>query len=91
MVNGAAKWRFALVLSIASLLLPGGGQANAQRSIVVASTTSTQNSGLFDHILPKFEAATRIAVRVIAQGTGQALRTAQNGDADAVFVHDPVA
>jgi tungstate transport system substrate-binding protein len=76
---------------VAALLLAGlalGEPAAAQRAIVVASTTSTQNSGLFDHVLPRFRAATGIHVRVIAQGTGQALRTAQNGDADAVLVHD---
>ena len=63
-------------------------QALAQeKSIVVASTTSTQDSGLFGHILPRFEAKTGIAVKVVAQGTGQALDTARRGDADVVFVH----
>lgn len=57
------------------------------KSIVVASTTSTQDSGLFGHILPLFKAKTGIDVRVIAQGTGQALDTARRGDADVVFVH----
>jgi len=57
------------------------------RSIVVASTTSTQDSGLFGHLLPLFKAKTGIDVRVIAQGTGQALDTARRGDADVVFVH----
>jgi tungstate transport system substrate-binding protein len=57
------------------------------RSIVVASTTSTQDSGLFDHILPRFTARTGIAVKVVAQGTGQALDTARRGDADVVLVH----
>jgi tungstate transport system substrate-binding protein len=59
--------------------------------ITVASTTSTEQSGLFGHILPVFEAATGIAVRVIAQGTGQALETARRGDADVVFVHAKAA
>lgn len=59
--------------------------------IVVASTTSTQDSGLFMHILPLFKAKTGIDVRVVAQGTGQALATAKKGDADVVFVHDKVA
>ena len=64
------------------------GPAAAQdRSIVVASTTSTQDSGLFDHILPQFKAKTGIDVRVVAQGTGQALDTGRRGDADVVFVH----
>ena len=57
------------------------------RSIVVASTTSTQDSGLFSHLLPIFKARTGIEVKVIAQGTGQALDTARRGDADVVFVH----
>jgi tungstate transport system substrate-binding protein len=59
-----------------------------EKSIVVASTTSTQDSGLFDHILPLFEAKTGIDVRVIAEGTGEALDTGRRGDADVVFVHD---
>jgi tungstate transport system substrate-binding protein len=54
---------------------------------VVASTTSTQDSGLFGHILPLFKAKTGIEVKVVAQGTGQALDTARRGDADVVFVH----
>src|SRR3954451_5422790 len=58
-----------------------------EKSIVVASTTSTQDSGLFGHILPIFKAKTGIEVRVVAQGTGQALDTARRGDADVVFVH----
>ena len=61
--------------------------AAQKKSIVVASTTSTQDSGLFGHILPIFKANSGIDVRVIAQGTGQALDTARRGDADVVFVH----
>jgi tungstate transport system substrate-binding protein len=57
------------------------------RSIVVASTTSTEDSGLFGYLLPIFKAKTGITVKVIAQGTGQALDTARRGDADVVFVH----
>lgn len=57
------------------------------RSIVVASTTSTQDSGLFGHILPRFKEKTGIEVKIVAQGTGQALDTARRGDADVVFVH----
>lgn len=56
--------------------------------ITVASTTSTEQSGLFGHLLPAFTKATGIAVRVVALGTGQALDTARRGDADVVFVHD---
>ena len=55
--------------------------------ITVASTTSTKNSGLYDHLLPKFTAATGIEVRVVAVGTGQAIRVARNGDADVLLVH----
>ena len=61
------------------------------KSIVVASTTSTEQSGLFRHILPIFEQKTGIKVRVVAQGTGQALDTGRRGDADVVFVHDRAA
>jgi len=58
-----------------------------EKSIVVASTTSTEDSGLFRHILPLFKAKTGIDVKVLAQGTGQALDTGRRGDADVVFVH----
>ena len=58
-----------------------------EKSIVVASTTSTQDSGLFGHILPMFKAKTGIDVKVVAQGTGQALDTGRRGDADVLFVH----
>jgi tungstate transport system substrate-binding protein len=58
-----------------------------EKSIVVASTTSTQDSGLFGHILPLFKAKTGIDVKVVAQGTGQALDTGRRGDADVLFVH----
>lgn len=70
------------------LMLSGGTPALAQdQSIVVASTTSTQDSGLFEHILPVFKAKTGIDVKIVAQGTGQALDTGRRGDADVVFVH----
>jgi tungstate transport system substrate-binding protein len=62
-----------------------------EKFIVLASTTSTEDSGLFKHLLPLFKAKTGINVRVVAQGTGQALATARKGDADVVFVHDKVA
>jgi tungstate transport system substrate-binding protein len=72
----------------AVVLLCAAPTAQAQdRSIVVASTTSTQDSGLFGHILPLFKAKTGIDVKVIAQGTGQALDTGRRGDADVVLVH----
>ena len=72
----------------ATLALPAQAQ---DKFIVVSSTTSTQDSGLFGHILPLFKAKTGIEVRVVAQGTGQALDTGRRGDADVVFVHDKVA
>jgi len=77
--------RFILALAFAAAL---NTFALAQdKSIVVASTTSTQDSGLFGHILPLFKQKTGIDVKVIAQGTGQALDTGKRGDADVVFVH----
>ncbi|OGB69687.1 MAG: tungsten ABC transporter substrate-binding protein [Burkholderiales bacterium RIFOXYC12_FULL_65_23] len=60
-------------------------------SIVVASTTSTEQSGLFGHILPEFTQASGIAVKVVALGTGQAIDMARRGDADVLFVHDKAA
>ena len=79
----------AALAAFAAVLAPG---ANAQdRYIVVASTTSTEQSGLFGFILPIFEKSTGIQVRVVALGTGQALDLARRGDADVVFVHDPAA
>jgi tungstate transport system substrate-binding protein len=59
----------------------------ADNFIIVQSTTSTQNSGLFDHLLPLFTKKTGIEVRVVAVGTGQALKNAENGDGDVVLVH----
>ncbi|EGP08194.1 ABC-type tungstate transport system, periplasmic binding protein [Bradyrhizobiaceae bacterium SG-6C] len=80
--------RYASLALALSLLAAFAAPASAQdKSIVVASTTSTQDSGLFGHILPLFKAKTGIEVKVIAQGTGQALDTARRGDADVVFVH----
>src|SRR4026207_390547 len=75
-----------LIAVTASLVFAGHAIAQ-DKSIVVASTTSTQDSGLFGHILPMFKAKTGIDVKVVAQGTGQALATARRGDADVVFVH----
>ena len=79
-----------LVLGLIVLwLLPTAplGLAADDGFILVQSTTSTQNSGLFDHILPKFTKSTGIEVRVVAVGTGQALKNARNGDGDVVLVH----
>lgn len=71
-------------LSCAALAAPVAAQ---DTFIVVQSTTSTQNSGLFDHILPMFTEKTGIEVRVVAVGTGQAIKNAENGDGDVLFVH----
>src|SRR4051794_16424766 len=79
-------WSMMLIglLGVIASVTPARAQ---DRSIVVASTTSTQDSGLFGYLLPLFKAKTGIEVKVIAQGTGQALDTARRGDADVVFVH----
>ena len=65
--------------------------ARAQTTLVMASTTSTEQSGLFGHLLPAFKAASGLDVKVVALGTGQALDMGRRGDADVLFVHDPVA
>ena len=80
LVAGLAAAALAIVLAMPA--------ADAGDFITVASTTSTQNAGLFDRLLPLFEAETGIEVRVVAVGTGQALRLARNGDADLLLVHD---
>src|SRR5213079_3563740 len=87
----ALNWRLSmlsrsLLLAIAAVAIASPGVAQ-EKSIVVASTTSTQDSGLFGYLLPIFKQKTGIDVKVVAQGTGQALDTARRGDADVVFVH----
>ena len=77
-----------LLLSALALCLPAWAQ---DKVIVMASTTSTEQSGLFAHLLPAFKKASGIEVRVVAQGTGQALDMGRRGDADVLFVHDQVA
>jgi tungstate transport system substrate-binding protein len=77
--------------ALAAALLASATPAPAQDFITVASTTSTEQSGLFKHLLPEFRKATGIEARVVAVGTGQALDMARRGDADVVFVHDQVA
>jgi tungstate transport system substrate-binding protein len=79
-------WSIALI-GLLGVTLAAAPATAEDRSIVVASTTSTQDSGLFGYLLPLFKAKTGIDVKVIAQGTGQALDTARRGDADVVFVH----
>jgi tungstate transport system substrate-binding protein len=81
------------IASLAALVaaLALAPNAAAQRFITVASTTSTEQSGLFKHLLPQFQKKTGIEVRVVALGTGQALDLARRGDADVVFVHAKAA
>lgn len=85
----------ALALTLGSILYLGlplqSGAFAQERFIVMASTTSTEQSGLFAHLLPAFKQATSIDVRVVAVGTGQALDMGRRGDADLVFVHDTAA
>ena len=77
-----------LIAAVAAAAIMSGAPVSAQdKSIIVSSTTSTQDSGLFGYILPLFKQKTGIEVKVIAQGTGQALDTGRRGDADVVFVH----
>ncbi|HEY2382692.1 MAG TPA: substrate-binding domain-containing protein [Terriglobia bacterium] len=75
----------AIAIGVVLATVPGAAQQD--KSIVVASTTSTQDSGLFEYLLPIVRQKTGITVKVLAQGTGQALDTARRGDADVVFVH----
>ena len=81
--------RFAAVALALIAVMTGTTASAQQRSFTLASTTSTENSGLFAHLLPRFSAATGIDVRVVAVGTGQALGLAARGDVDAVLTHDP--
>jgi len=87
MAHGLLKFLKSAALSLAAL----ASAAHAGETIVLASTTSTEQSGLFNFILPIFEKDSGIAVKVVALGTGQALDVGRRGDADVVFVHDQVA
>ena len=78
------------LLTLALAALPLGATAQ-DKTLVMASTTSTEQSGLFAFLLPEFKKATGIEVKVVAQGTGQALDMGRRGDADILFVHDKVA
>lgn len=80
-----------LTACVALALAAAAAPAGAQTSITVASTTSTEQSGLFGHLLPAFKGDTGIEVKVVALGTGQALDVGRRGDADVVFVHDKAA
>lgn len=83
-----SSFRFlALMMAVIAGLWGADALAADDRFIVVASTTSTKNSGLYEAVLPIFESQTGIGVRVVAVGTGQAIRNARNGDADVLLVH----
>lgn len=85
---GFSDLKFTAIFSVA-LALTFAGTAQAQ--LVISSTTSTEQSGLFSHLLPEFKKASGLDVKVVALGTGQALDMARRGDADVVFVHDQAA
>jgi tungstate transport system substrate-binding protein len=92
MRSSARRGFCALALFVALAAgLPFDAHAQSNRSIILATTTSTQDSGLLDVLVPRFEKESGIAVKVIAVGTGAALRMAARGDADAVLVHAPAA
>src|SRR6201985_2907528 len=79
------------ILTLAGMVVAINASVAAEQSIVVASTTSLEASGLLANILPQFTAKTGITVNVVAQGTGKAMDTARRGDADLLLVHDPEA
>lgn len=83
--------RIAIIAALIGVIGSALPSAASAKELLLASTTSTENSGLFAYLLPIFEAQSSIKTRVIAVGTGQALRLARNGDADALLVHDPIA
>src|ERR1700722_17683113 len=83
--------RLPVVLALVAILTTIGASSAAEQSIVLASTTSVEASGLLANILPQFTAKTGITVNVVAQGTGNAIDTARRGDADLLLVHDPEA
>ncbi len=85
------KFKSLRVVAIASLALAATVSIAQTPNIVMASTTSTEQSGLFGHLLPEFKKATGIDVKVVAVGTGQAIDMGRRGDADVLFVHDQVA
>jgi tungstate transport system substrate-binding protein len=80
-----------IILAFVATLSATGGSPAAEQSIILASTTSVEASGLLAKILPQFTATTGITVNVVAQGTGKALDTARRSDADLLLVHDPEA
>ncbi len=90
-MNFKPFWAVALVQqALVATVFVVAGAAHAQ-NITMASTTSTEQSGLFGHLMPEFKKASGLDVKVVALGTGQALDMARRGDADVLFVHDQVA
>ena len=85
MTTTRSAWLLGLALTLAA---SAAGAADEKPFITLASTTSTRDSGLFEHLLPLFEAQTGIAVHVVAVGTGQAIELGRRGDADVLLVHD---
>jgi tungstate transport system substrate-binding protein len=90
--TGLLRRTLLATVALAAVTLASTGMVRAQGNfIVMASTTSTEQSGLFAHLLPAFKAASGTEVRVVALGTGQALDMGRRGDADILFVHDQAA
>ena len=84
------RWSVLVALSLASVLV-GGASCGTGNEVILATTTSTFDSGLLDELVPAFEQQSGYGVKVIAVGTGQALRMGSQGDADVLFVHAPSA
>lgn len=91
MVNASRRGVWRWVGALAAGCVMAGAVAAQDKNIVMASTTSTEQSGLFAHLLPAFKKASGIDVKVVALGTGQALDMGRRGDADLLFVHDQAA
>jgi tungstate transport system substrate-binding protein len=83
--------KFRSIVTLAAMVVAISASSAAEQSIILASTTSVEASGLLADIVPQFTASTGIMVNVVAQGTGKALDTARRGDADLLLVHDPEA
>jgi tungstate transport system substrate-binding protein len=90
-VHASSRLRRALLAAAFVVPLFGMASAASAQAITMASTTSTEQSGLFGHLLPEFKKASGIDIKVVAVGTGQAIDMARRGDADVLFVHDTVA
>lgn len=89
MISRSFRWCFVLFLFLL-LITPGRASANA-RTVILATTTSTEDTGLLDALVPRFQRETGLTVKVIAVGTGQALELGRRGDADVLLVHAPEA